>query len=315
MRVRCRKLQMPIFKYLTPERLDALANAHIRFTQPGSFNDPFEAFPYFKQITPDEHIGSLINENNKDKAKIEKMLEESWQKQLDQHPGLNIPFDFVKPFMKSMMVQSMPFINRLFRDFMGMRDSFSRNLALHSLLKGMNKEIGILSLTEKSDNLLMWSHYSSDHSGFVIEFDETNPFFDQRSEKDEITGHLKKVRYSLERPEIILYDPQLSNDENADNWINNIFWVKSKHWEYEQEWRMTYTLRDCQRVVPSSPYDICLFPFPKKSINKIYIGCRTPKNISDEIQKINLADNDYSHVKILRAIINEREYKLDFINV
>ncbi len=35
---------------------------------------------------------------------------------------------------------------------------------------------GVLSLTETQDNLLMWSHYSGQHTGMVIEFDESHSF-------------------------------------------------------------------------------------------------------------------------------------------
>jgi len=39
------------------------------------------------------------------------------------------------------------------------------------------RQIGILSLAEHPDNLLMWFALSANHTGFVIEFDETHPFF------------------------------------------------------------------------------------------------------------------------------------------
>lgn len=306
---------MAFYKYLSPDRIDLLRNSHIRFTQPASFNDPFEAFPYFKQIAPDEHIDAHLKEAGWDESEIEEFLKESWSKQLRQNPNINIPFDFVRNKMMSMMNQSRPFMNQFFKNFMGMKNPFSRKLAIDALLGAMNKEIGILSLTEKNDNLLMWSHYALNHTGFVIEFDEDHPFFDQRSNKKEIRKHLRKVRYSHKRPEVTLFNPSLTKDENMDNWVNNIFWVKSIHWEYEQEWRMIYTLRDCQRIVPSKPYDIYLFPFPKESIKTVYLGCKMQPDISDGIQNLLATDKDYSHVKINRAVINEKEYRLNFINV
>lgn len=32
----------------------------------------------------------------------------------------------------------------------------------------MNDLIGLLCLTEKPDNLLMWAHYADSHAGFVV---------------------------------------------------------------------------------------------------------------------------------------------------
>ena len=45
-----------------------------------------------------------------------------------------------------------------------------------NLVKEMTRmnlnNMGMISLTEKSNNLLMWSHYADEHRGMVIEIDE-----------------------------------------------------------------------------------------------------------------------------------------------
>ena len=43
----------------------------------------------------------------------------------------------------------------------------------------MNTSIGVLSLCEHADSLLMWPHYGDGHRGFVIAFDTSAPFFHQ----------------------------------------------------------------------------------------------------------------------------------------
>lgn len=240
---------MPIYKYFSLERIDILKNAHIRFTQPAAFNDPFESFPYFKTIAPENDIDDFLGKYKWDDNELEKKLEKSWQ----ELPQENIPFDLVKCPLKAMMEQLKPFITNLTKRSMTMEEPLFRKVVLDALILAMNKVIGILCLTEKRDNLLMWAHYSSNHTGFVIEFNENHSFFDRRTKENEIRRHLKKVRYSLKRPEVTLFDTGLSNEENIDRRIKDIFWVKSKHWEYEQEWRMIYTLRDCQKTIPSNP--------------------------------------------------------------
>ena len=53
--------------------------------------------------------------------------------------------------------------------------------------------IGVISLTETKDNLLMWSHYAREHSGVAFEFDIdlSDPFnFFNFYEKDEIVVRL-----------------------------------------------------------------------------------------------------------------------------
>ena len=39
------------------------------------------------------------------------------------------------------------------------------------------KQMGVFCITEKKDNILMWSHYTNSHDGFCIGFNTENPFF------------------------------------------------------------------------------------------------------------------------------------------
>lgn len=41
----------------------------------------------------------------------------------------------------------------------------------------LGSKYGILCLAEAPDNLLMWAHYADCHRGFVVQFDDTHPFF------------------------------------------------------------------------------------------------------------------------------------------
>jgi hypothetical protein len=218
---------MPLFKYVTFERLDILKNEHIRFTQPSAFNDPFELFPYFEAIAPKQNIEEFIQDFNWDESEVNKMLEESWQGELKKYPGADIPFASVQDVLSEGFEQFKPLIISFFRNFMSMKGARNRDLAVNTIKKSLNDTIGILSLSEIEDNILMWSHYSADHTGFVIEFDEKHPFFDQRKKSSEMRRHVKRVRYSDKRPRLTIFDPNLKNDEHIDKWIKDFLWVKS----------------------------------------------------------------------------------------
>lgn len=239
---------MALYKYVTIERIDVLQNGNIRFTQPAAFNDPFELFPYFESISPEKDIEEYIGKHEWNEAEIDQMLEESWNKELKRYP-VKIPFPLVKSFMKYGFDQHKPVIMEIFRNFMTMNSPQFRELAINTIAKSINDTFGILCLSEKADNILMWSHYSANNTGFVIEFDENNSFFDQRDKINEIRRHVKKVRYSNERPQITLLDPNLSNEENIEKWIKDFFWVKSSDWAYEKEWRIFQTFRDWQGTI------------------------------------------------------------------
>ena len=51
---------MVLYKYVTEERIDILQNRLIRFTQPNAMNDPFEARPDFKALATNEGFASAF---------------------------------------------------------------------------------------------------------------------------------------------------------------------------------------------------------------------------------------------------------------
>jgi hypothetical protein len=192
-----------------------------------------------------------------------------------------------------------------------MDDPSFRSKTVHALTQAVNKEIGILCLTEKMDNLLMWAHYASNHTGFVIEFNEKHSFFDRGSE----IGHLKKVRYSITRPEVTLLDPTLSDMEHIYQWINDIFCVKSQHWDYEHEWRMIVALKNFQNVIASQQDEIYLFELPKNCITGIILGCRMSTEHKERILNVLRNDDEYRHVSLRQAEMDEKEFRLRVIEI
>ena len=52
---------------------------------------------------------------------------------------------------------------------------YMQDTILRLTLEHAPNVIGVLSLSEKRDNLLMWAHYAAQHTGFVIGFDSENP--------------------------------------------------------------------------------------------------------------------------------------------
>lgn len=82
------------------------------------------------------------------------------------------------------------------------------------------EKVGILCLTEDPSNILMWSHYASNHSGICVGFDTDYKPFDSANQ----------VYYS---------DGWPSAEFNSDSeqLLKRVLLTKSKHWSYEKEWR------------------------------------------------------------------------------
>ena len=302
---------MALYKYVIPDRIDILEHSLIRLTQPFVFNDPFECFPYIKEVAHDERVSEYLNKHQCSEEEKEKMLLQSWKEEQETHPELNVTYEEFREYLQFKRDQTPFFICDLVKGLASMDDPSFRSEMVHALTQAVNKEIGILCLTEKMDNLLMWAHYASNHTGFVIEFDEKHSFFYQGSE----IGHLKKVRYSITRPAVTLLDPTLSDMEHIYHWINDIFCVKSEHWEYEQEWRMIVALGNCQNVIASQQDDIYLCELPKSCITGIILGCRMSPENKERILNVLRNDYEYSHVSIRQAEMDEKEFRLRFIGL
>ena len=94
-------------------------------------------------------------------------------------------------------------------------------------LSDIANRIGVLCLTEKPDNLLMWSHYADKHRGFVIGL--------ERSPDNPVGRQATPVVYQEAYPRLGAehFDPKV-NPQSADQlWL-----TKSAHWAYEREWRL-----------------------------------------------------------------------------
>lgn len=86
--------------------------------------------------------------------------------------------------------------------------------------------IGLVSLSESNDDILMWSHYSNFHTGFVV------GFYADSLNQDYNFDYLDCISYMDEYPIIS------GNDDTTERFKKKFF-SKSLMWEYEKEWRIT----------------------------------------------------------------------------
>lgn len=83
-------------------------------------------------------------------------------------------------------------------------------------------KVGVLCVSTKRDDILMWSHYADSHRGICLEFDGTAPFM----------AHAQKIKYADERIAINPYK------DTPNVMMEKSLLIKSNHWEYESEWRL-----------------------------------------------------------------------------
>lgn len=183
--------------------------------------------------------------------------------------------------------------------------------------------IGVLCLTTKPDNLLMWSHYAQNHEGFVLELDISHPFFNQKIKKydsDETcsySGRPLKVQYRTDR-----YEGVWKND-----YIHDALLVKSIEWSYEEEYRMFHNLSEADNdPIQTDEEDInnqksiVLFNIPPECIKRVFIGCRATEknsrgttNRNEIIEQINTANKgQYNNIEVYDVKLHQNQFQLNF---
>jgi len=166
-------------------------------------------------------------------------------------------------------------------------DSHQRDPSLFQTLLAQVKEMvigskGILSLSERPDDILMWSHYSESHTGFVMGFDVPRdiPFFTTPFRVN-YSGSYPAYAYLIE----------------SDKILSHGMMTKSDHWSYEQEVRI---LKNNQG----------LHPFDKASLVEVILGARTTNANSTRVQQL-LNNNGYAHVAVRQASVSRTNYAID----
>lgn len=120
-----------------------------------------------------------------------------------------------------------------------------------SMRNSLMETVYVCSFTRNFDDILMWSHYATNHKGFVVEYD-----VDSLRKINEVQiEYFSSVEYSNE---IIHYD--------SDDAIITAIFHKAKCWEYEKEVRAAYYGSPKGNEIIK---DIIL---PNDSIFAIYLG-------------------------------------------
>lgn len=149
--------------------------------------------------------------------------------------------------------------------------------------KRFNKEWGILSLTPKDDNFLMWSHYSRSHSGFCVGLNSYLLY-------KQVNGIPNKVIYETEFPEFGLFD------DRGESFVKSTFY-KSEIWEYEDEYRIVKNSYS-RKVVTLSP-DI---------LEEIIFGAKMEQSLRFEL--LELINDKYPDARVYEFKLHGSRFEM-----
>lgn len=219
-----------------------------------SLNDPFDLRPAFDlEATPEEHLRRHLASSMKFEPHLSASEREAAAKQ-------------------AMTAMTPERIN----------DTASVIQALYSEV--LSTTHGVFCVSEKNDDILMWSHYADDHRGICLEFDGEGKFM----------AHANPVRYSEDRVPINPYK------DDADTMLEKAMLVKSCHWAYEAEWRLLSYQRGPGIV-----------QFRPENLIGIVIGAMA---ISSTIEKVlGWCKARHWPIKVYRASVSQKKFELDIL--
>ncbi len=260
-----------LYKYVTLRRaascIPEVGNGTLRATQPAALNDPFACAVATPYAFPDEA------EEDRELAKVLTDINDS------------------KPITAEDVHSA-----RLDHGSL-----FTRQL----LTKQLSTRFGIVSFTTNPYHPLMWSHYTTDGSGFVIGYDSAI-----LSKLPGPAGWLRDVAYRNELPMIFAPIVLVSPESNVPVLLSN----KSDDWSYEEEWRLIVELK---RTIGTGQIDqhgqpVNLVQVPNEAVVRVFYTERTPPE-SVRLIRDRLAgkNNRYGAVSPRKLILSSTSYSYE----
>jgi Protein of unknown function (DUF2971) len=173
-------------------------------------------------------------------------------------------------------------------------------------------ETAMLCLSEKKDDILMWSHYSYGHTGLCLGFKVSPAVSDftlPQSDSPGFFGNAMKVRYSDNRPVLDFFKIAANlekrgpeGDEARRLFIYALYLAKANHWSYEQEWRLIIAFRGmaCRGS----------YKFPPELLHEVTLGCQMATEQQDKV--IKWMSERKTRPLVYKARTKQTEFGLEF---
>jgi hypothetical protein len=223
-----------LYKYYSAEVAKlVLENTTRKWSTPSQFNDPFDnQFELaFESPTPElaadnlRHFHEMIRSPIPLKPNQVGPLTDEIE-YIRQIHAANPSFKYTQDDIAYLLEGEMEVMQKLTKDVPKYDAEIRRLMA----------DTSIFCLSEERDNILLWSHYSRDHTGVAIKFLALQSV-------DSPLILAEPVRYTKVQPRL-KYSSLLDFGAAREEWIKTITLTKSEVWAYEREWRIVAGLRD-----------------------------------------------------------------------
>lgn len=242
---------MLLYKYLPLDdtrgngfdSLKILIEETILYSLPINFNDPFDCKP---------------------------IMEMPSMKEMKKENG-----DLFKQVAQNLGVKGVKKFDSDRRAYQGLKNSVESGKFLNNIIS----KVGVTCFSEAATEILMWSHYANNHKGMVVEFDIDHSEFlvglKYRTNKehfDSIIYNLlaQPVKYEEYRPRLKPY----IKGNNVGELTQKLLQTKSRHWEYEKEYR----------IVTSLEHGAGVYKFNPRLLKRIIVGMCAPERYVEKVR-------------------------------
>lgn len=181
--------------------------------------------------------------------------------------------DLIYQIMECMSIPKEDFekMNQMWRYFEKLYED--RLIMYQNELIDINEELyRICSFSERSDSILMWTHYADESKGFCVGYN-------LKELNNDLTDLLLPVRYN---DSLIEVDDTFFGGKEPNNSLHiNSLTLKSTDWKYEKEWRLLLLAENKEKMQKVQ------LPVPKE----IILGLNITRENQDKILDIATAYN------------------------
>lgn len=157
-------------------------------------------------------------------------------------------------------------------------------------LENIREKIGVFSMSFVPDSELMWSHYASSHSGYMLHFQIVlEDYFTNPVLKD--FGIPVPVIYKKQRPNLSI----ASYMSNREKQIYDLIRYKSEAWKYEHELRLLNEVK------------FGFIDIPHSWLKSIVVGLAVKTDLKNKLLRIGRELN----IPVFFANIHEYNYQIE----
>jgi hypothetical protein len=260
------------------------------------FNDPFDHQAGFTLDIDDDRFACLLT------ASIERVV------------FMDAPLRPVLPLLFQYLLRLRAIRDRVPRgDMLSQLGDASKEVAanLRAGIDGFNTKIHkhllhsrVFCVSEKNDNVVMWSHYAEQHRGVVFRLACIDALDNRLIAAREVTYTDSFVAF----PSLEEYTMYVTGERPLDfvAVVRKIAFTKHVDWQYESEWRVHLSLP------PSEPEGDGYVDSeePPEVFDGIYLGCRMDGKQQEDL--LTEVKQQLPHTKVYRAVRSRTRFALAF---